>query len=313
MKVELPAGFAVGHWHDLAAWTGCTVILCPQGAVGACEVRGGAPGTRETDLLSPAAAVPGPNALLLTGGSAFGLAAADGVVGWLEERGIGFSTRAARVPLVAAAVVYDLALGDPRRRPGPREGYFACQEASSRPPARGSVGVGAGCTVGKLLGPERWTKGGLGAATLEVAGGALVTALVAVNAVGEVVAEDGAVLAGARGERGFLRSADIVRERGIEARPWREATTLACVLTDARLSKVEAWLAARAAGAGVARAVFPSATAFDGDVAFCLAGGTVAADAGVVCVASAEATAAAVRDAVRQATGAPGCPAIRDL
>ena len=280
--------------------------------MGACEARGGAPGTRETDLLSPASAVPGPSALLLAGGSAFGLAAADGVARWLEERGIGFPTRAARVPLVAAAVVYDLALGDPGRRPGPEEGYAACQAASSDPPARGSVGVGTGCTVGKLLGPERWTKGGFGAATVE-AGGALVTALAAVNSVGEVVAEDGSVLAGIRGQLGFLRSVDVAREQGVDARFWREATTLACVLTDARLTKTEAWLVARAASAGVAQAVSPSATAFDGDVSFCLAGGRVGADAPVVAVASAEATAAAVRDAVRQATGAPGCPALREL
>lgn len=313
MTVELPAGFRVGHWSDRVGWTGCTVVLAAQATVGACEVRGGAPGTRETDLLSPAAAVPGPNAVLLTGGSAFGLAAADGVVRWLEERGVGFPTRVARVPLVSASVVYDLALGDAKARPGPEAGYAACEAASTRPPERGSVGVGTGCTVGKLLGPERWTKGGFGAATVEASGGARVTALAAVNAVGEVVAEDGSVLAGIRGERGFLRTADVVRERGISRRPWREATTLACVLTDASLTKTEAWLTARAVSTGLARAVAPSATSFDGDVSFCLAAGAVEADADAVCVAAAEAVAAAVRDAVLRAVGAPGCPAASEL
>ncbi len=311
--MALPAGFRVGHWTDREGWTGCTVVLCPEGGVGACEVRGGAPGTRETDLLSPAAAVPGPHALLLAGGSAFGLAAADGVVRWLEERGIGFPTRVARVPLVAAAVVYDLAVGDPAARPVAEAGYAACQAASRELVERGSVGVGTGCTVGKLLGPERWTKGGLGAAAEEAAGGARVAALAAVNAVGEVVAEDGTVLAGIRGREGFLRSAEVVRERGIDRRPWRETTTLACVLTDAALTKTEAWLVARAAGAGIARAVAPAATSFDGDVSFCLAAGTVEADVDAVSLAATEAVAAAVRDAVRQATAAPGCPAARDL
>jgi L-aminopeptidase/D-esterase-like protein len=313
MRVELPAGFRVGHWSDRSGWTGCTVVLCPEGTVGACEARGGAPGTRETDLLSPAAAVAGPNALLLTGGSAFGLAAAEGVVRWLEERGIGFPTRAARVPLVCAAVVYDLALGEAGARPGREAGYAACEAASAAPPERGSVGVGTGCTVGKLLGPASWTKGGLGGASLEAAGGARVTVLAAVNAVGEVVAEDGSVLAGIRGERGFLRSAQVVRERGIDPRPWREATTLVCALTDAALTKREAWLVARAASAGVARAVSPSATSFDGDVSFCLAAGAAEADADALSVAAAEAAAAAVRDAVLQATGAPGCPAAAEL
>src|SRR5207247_1956541 len=150
-KTALPPGFAVGHWTDCERWTGCTVVLPPPGATGSCEVRGGGPGTRESDVLSPASAAQGIHALLLAGGSAFGLAAADGVSRYLEERAIGFPTAAARVPLVAAAVVYDLALGEPAR-PGPEEGHAACAEASSTI-ERGSVGVGTGCTVGKLLGP----------------------------------------------------------------------------------------------------------------------------------------------------------------
>ena len=185
MSLFLPRGVLVGHVTDLDGWTGCTAILCPEGSTAACEVRGGGPGTRESDLLSPAASAPGANAILLTGGSAYGLAAADGVVSWLAEQGVGFRTRAGIVPLVASAVVFDLALGDPSARPGPEQGYAACV-AAGRDVERGSVGAGSGCTVGKLLGPECWTKGGLGFAGRTLAGGGKVAAIAAVNAFGEV-------------------------------------------------------------------------------------------------------------------------------
>jgi L-aminopeptidase/D-esterase-like protein len=302
----LPPGFAVGHWTDRSRWTGCTVILAPDGAAGACEVRGGGPGTRESDVLSPASAAPGVHALLLAGGSAFGLAAADGVVRYLEERGVGLATAAARVPLVAAAVVYDLALGEDAR-PAAEEGYGACAAAGAELD-RGSVGVGTGCTVGKLLGPAYWTKGGFGAASTVLSTGATVTALAAANALGEVVAENGDVLAGMWRDGAYVGAAEILREGATAPRPWRDATTLVCVLTDARLTKTQAWLVARAASAGVARAVVPSATPFDGDVAYCLAGGGADADLVAVAALGAELTAAAIRDAVRSATGAPGCP-----
>jgi L-aminopeptidase/D-esterase-like protein len=308
--MTVPAGFRIGHWTDQEGWTGCTVVLAPEGSIGACEVRGGGPGTRESDLLSPAAAVPGANAILLTGGSAFGLAAADGVVHWLEERGLGFPTRAATVPLVAAAVVYDLALGDAKARPDAAAGYAACDTAAEEPPERGSVGAGTGCSTGKFLGMEHATKGGLGLASTQIAGGAIVAALAVVNALGEVLAEDGSVLAGIRTDDGsFRRSADVLRELGRVERPLRESTTLVCVLTDAKLTKTEAWLVARSASSGVARAVTPVATSFDGDVAYCLASGAVEADPLVVSVLAAEVTAAAIRDGVRSATSAPGCPA----
>jgi L-aminopeptidase/D-esterase-like protein len=303
----LPPGFTVGHWTDRERWTGCTVVLPPAGATASCEVRGGGPGTRESDVLSPAAAAQGIHGLLLAGGSAFGLAAAHGVSRYLEERGLGFATAAARVPLVAAAVVYDLALGEPAR-PGPDEGYSACAAAAATF-ERGSVGVGTGCTVGKLLGPACWTKGGFGAACLSLSGGATVTALAAVNALGEVLGETGEVAAGAWRDGAYVRSAEILRAGKMAARPWREATTLVCVLTDASLTKTQAWLVARAASAGVARAVVPSATPFDGDVAYCLAGGEAEADPLAVAALGAEVVAGAIRDAVRVASGAPGCPA----
>ena len=307
MTVSLPDGIAVGHWTSGKAWTGCTVIIAPEGSVSACEVRGGGPGTRESDLLSPSAAAPGAQAVLLAGGSAYGLAAADGVVGYLAERGVGFRTRAGIVPLVAGAVVYDLALGDAETRPDAAAGYAACASAAATV-ERGSAGVGTGCTVGKLLGPESWTKGGLGLASVALASGACVAALAAVNAFGEILAEDGSVLAGVWQDGAYRRTVDLIRAGESGLSPWRESTTLVCVLTDAALTKTQAWLVARAASAGVARAVDPAATAVDGDVVYCIATGRVEADALAVSVLAAEVTAQAIRDAVRQATGAPGCP-----
>jgi L-aminopeptidase/D-esterase-like protein len=308
VSAELPAGVTVGHWTELAGWTGCTVILPPEGCVAACEVRGGGPGTRESDLLGPGAAAPGVHGLLLTGGSAFGLAAADGVVQYLAERGIGFRTRAGVVPLVPAAVVFDLALGSAEARPDAAAGLAACLAATAIV-ERGSVGAGTGCTVGKLLGPECWTKGGLGVASARLASGAVVCALAVVNAFGEVVAEDGSVLAGAWRDGAYRRTVDLLAAGESHLRPWREATTLVCVVTDAVLTKSEAWAVARATNAGIARAVDPSATAVDGDVAYCVATGEVEADPLAVSALAAETTTLSIRDAVRTATGAPGCPA----
>lgn len=302
----LPAGVRVGHWTDARGLTGATVVLCPPGAISACEVRGGGPGTRETDLLSPAAAIGGAQAILLTGGSAFGLAAADGVVRYLAERDVGVTTPAAIVPLVSAAVVYDLALGDAAAHPGPDAGYGACEAAGAAALERGSVGAGTGCTVGKLLGPAGWTRGGLGFAAL-AGGGCTVSAIAVVNAFGEVLDADGSVLAGAWRDGGYVRTVDLLRE-GLPAPPAREATTLVCVVTDAALSKTGAWLVARATSAGVARAVDPSATAVDGDAVYCVATGAVQAEPFTVSVLAAHAAAAAIRDAVAQASGVPGCP-----
>ena len=304
--VRLPAGVTVGHHTDREAWTGCTAVLFPEGCVAAADVRGGGPGTREMDLLAPSAHAPGINALLLTGGSAFGLAAASGVVAFLEERGIGFPTPGGAVPLVSAAVVYDLVLGDAAIRPDAAAGRAACAAASAEL-ARGSVGVGTGCTVGKLRGPGGWTKGGLGAATA-TAGDATITAIAAVNALGDVLGGDGRVLAGVWTGEGYARSVDLLRRGERPRTPWREATTLVCVVTDARLDKREAWLTARAGTAGVARAVEPSATPFDGDLVVCAATGAVPEDPFVVSVLAADVVTEAIRDAVEQATGAPGCP-----
>ncbi|HEV7460510.1 MAG TPA: P1 family peptidase [Solirubrobacteraceae bacterium] len=303
--VELPAGVRVGHHTDRERWTGCTVILPPEGTVASCEVRGGGPGTRESDQLSPASASPGVHALLLTGGSAFGLSAAAGVVRWLAEREIGSPTPVAAVPLVPGAVVYDLFLGRPEP-PDPDDAYAAC-DAAAPDFERGSVGAGTGCTVGKLLGPDGWTKGGVGAASMRL-GDAIIAAVAVANPFGEVVGADGAVAAGAWRDGAYVRTSELLAE-GVPGPPARESTTLVAVLTDAALSKTQAWLVARAATGGVSRAVHPSATAVDGDVVYVMATGRVPVEPFAVSALAADVSAAAIRDAVQQATDAPGCPA----
>ena len=307
----LPPGFRAGHYTDAAGATGCTVVLPPAGSVAAAEVRGGGPGTRESDLLSPASHAAGVQALLFTGGSAFGLRAADGVAGWLADRGLGHATLVANVPLVFAAVVFDLPIGDPGARPDAAAGRAACDAASDAIEC-GSVGVGTGCTVGKLLGRDAWTKGGFGAASFEV-DGATVCALAAVNAGGDVVGEDGEVVAGVWRDGAFASSIRLLIEGERPPYPVAgEATTLVCIVTDAGVSKLEAWKIARAATSGVGRAVVPSATAFDGDLVACVAGGEADADPFVLEAVAAEAAATAIRDAVGRATSLAGCPSAGD-
>ena len=282
-------GIRVGHWSDHRALTGCTVVLLPPGTVGSGEVRGGAPGTRETDLLRPGMLVQEVHAILLTGGSAFGLAAADGVVRWLEERGIGFDAGVARVPIVPAAVVFDLGVGDPAVRPGPRAGYQACDTAGVDV-AEGRVGGGTGATVAKLHGPERAVPGGVGTASVR-RGGITVGALAVVNAYGEVVDDDGAVLAGAP-----------PAEEGEEmVPPWPgTSTTIAVVATDARMSKEQAHLLAIAGHEGMARAVRPAHTMWDGDTVFTVATGRREAPQPLLEGMAEEAMARAIRRAVSE-------------
>ena len=306
------AGVRVGHWSDPAAGTGCTVILPPRATVGAVDVRGGGPGTAETDLLSPLAAVEEVTAVLLTGGSAVGLGAIGGVSRWCEEHGLGFDTRVALVPIVPTAVIFDLGVSGNARRPGPDDAYAACEAAAEREYERGSVGAGTGATVGKLLGREGWCKGGLGSAAARLLDGTTVAALAVVNAFGDVLDERGEVLAGAFatgvgfvGAAGHVRHAPPVHPR--LATPV-EHTTLVCVVTDARLTKAEAGQVARMAGAGVARAVAPVNTPFDGDTVFCLATGARPASAFDCGVVAADVTAAAVRDGVRRARSLRGVP-----
>jgi L-aminopeptidase/D-esterase-like protein len=304
MEPMLPEGVLAGHWTHPEGLSGCSVVLVPGGATGGVEVRGGGPGTRETDVLSPASGAREVHGFLLTGGSAFGLAAAGGVVDWLEARGHGHLTRAGvRVPLVPAAVVFDRGALHREARPGAAEGRAACDAARPEVPERGRVGAGASTAAGKLGDPDGWTPTGFGAASAR-AGDALVTALAVANPVGEVLDRDGTILAGARRGEGFVRSLDLLREGIVVSPPTgREATVLVVVLTDARLGRRGAWLVARAASAGVARAVEPVATTYDGDVAFCLATGDEDADSFVLEAIAADVAADAVRDAARSARG----------
>jgi L-aminopeptidase/D-esterase-like protein len=278
-------GIRAGHWTDPTGKTGCTVVLCPPGTVGSGEVRGGAPGTRETDLLRPGMLVHHVDAVLLTGGSAFGLAAAQGVVRWLEERDRGFDTRVARVPIVPAAVLFDLAVGDASARPGPEQGYAAC-EAASEDPAEGPVGAGTGATVAKLHGADRERPGGLAVASATEEG-VTVAVVAAVNAYGEVANEDGSVLVGA-----------LPGKEEAEVPPWPPNSTLAVVITDATLSRERAHLLAVAAHDGLARAVRPAHTMWDGDTIFTLATGRTQAPQALLERMAEDVVASAIRRAV---------------
>ena len=311
------AGLSVGHWTDLDAATGCTVVLCDgDGAVAGVDVRGSAPGTRETDLLDPVSAVQRVHAVLIGGGSAFGLDAASGAMRWLEAHGRGVEVGPLRVPIVPAAVLFDLPVGRPDVRPDAAAGEAACEAASPAPVPQGSVGAGTGATVGKMFGFERATKSGLGSASVRLAGGVTVGALVAVNAAGDVVdPASGSVVAGHRlPQGGFARTSDWLRQRPAEI-GIGGSTTLAVVATDAELTKVEAAKVARMAHDGLARTIDPVHTMLDGDTVFALATGAagVTADVTAVGAAAATALARAVLAAVREATSLGGVPAVRDL
>ena len=256
-------GITIGHWTDGVAMTGCTVVLPPEGTVASCEVRGGAPGTRGTDMLQPGTLIEEAHAIVLTGGSAFGLASAGGVERYLEERGVGSEIGPVLVPSVAAAVVFDLGVGDPTRRPGSDEGYAACLAASGEGP-EGRVGAGTGATVAKLWGPTRAVPGGIG--TWAVRDGDLVVgALFVVNAVGEIVDEDGEVLAGPRLEPGERRE-DLLEWMRVQGN-----TTIGVVATNAGLPKFEVRRLAEVANDAIDLAVRPAHTIFDGDTVFTLA------------------------------------------
>jgi L-aminopeptidase/D-esterase-like protein len=314
-----PDGFAIGQWTDPVAETGCTVILPPagkgEGPGAACgvDVRGGGPGSRETEILSPLANASEATAVLLTGGSAFGLAAADGVARWCEENGRGYVTPGGRVPLVPTAVIYDLVGGDPSVRPGPEQGYAACEAAREGVPARGRVGAAAGAAVAKALGREHSTHGGVGYAAGTLGSGFTIAAVAAVNATGDVLEADGSPLAQLPlldSEQGTQSSAELIASLGAPpdwtVREPREGTTLVCLMTDAPLDKLAANKVARMASAGIARAVDPVFTPFDGDIVFCLSSGdAIPAPSWLVMTAgtlAANVTAEAIRDGVRAAT-----------
>jgi L-aminopeptidase/D-esterase-like protein len=315
-------GIKVGHFTDTRRPTGCTVILYEQGAIAGVDVRGSAPGTRETDLLKPTNLVDRVNAIVLSGGSAFGLDTASGVMRFLEEHDAGFATAAGKVPIVPAAILYDLGVGDAKIRPTADSGYQACKAASSGPVAEGNVGAGAGATVGKLNG-GRPMKGGIGTSSIKMANGLVVAAIVAVNCTGDVIdPETGKIVAGARtlDGRGFLDIAQSFRAgRGVAQGIGRvgggESTTIGVVATNARFDKTQMTKIAEMAHDGLARAINPAHTPYDGDTLFAMSTGrsTVTANLVAIGALAAEAVSDAILRAVRKATSIPGYPAVRDL
>jgi len=319
------AGIEVGHFDDPRRPTGCTVILTREGAVGGVDVRGAAPGTRETDLLSPGNLVQHVHGIMLAGGSAWGLAATEGAMRWLEERDVGMDVRFGTLPIVPAAVLFDLPMGDARFRPDAASGYAACEAASTEPPAEGNVGAGCGALVGKLFGVDRAMKGGIGTASITV-GGVTMGALIACNALGDVIDPDTAqVVAGARTTDG-LRLLDTRRAlmRGELPKPLLAGTntTIGVVATDAVLTKVQANRLAMTAHDGLARSINPVHTMSDGDTLFALATGRVPLSdttpgMTVLCAMAAEVVAQATVRAVRAArsvsVGDLHIPCARDL
>jgi L-aminopeptidase/D-esterase-like protein len=306
-------GVLVGHATDLEAFTGCTAVVFEEPAVVGVDVRGSSPGTRETDRLGPHGTVRRTHALLLTGGSAFGLAAAEGVVRFLEESDVGLDIGVARIPLVSAAVLFDLVVGDPGVRPGPEMGYEAASSAKSADFAQGSVGAGTGATVGKVLGLDGAMKGGVGSASVALEGGLVVGALAAVNAFGDVRdPRTGRVLAGPRLEDGTLGDTVELLPEAVARMGWGENTTLGIVATNAALEKRHANKVAQMAHDGLARTIEPVHTTVDGDVVFAASAGEVEAATDVVGAWGARVMQEAIVRAVRTAEGVPGIPSVSE-
>lgn len=319
-------GIEVGHAQDEEALTGCTVILCRKGAIAGVDVRGGAPGTRETDLLDPVNLVERVHAVVLAGGSAFGLDAASGVMRYLEENKIGFNTGAARVPIVPSAILYDLGLGRADVRPDSAMGALAVASAVSAPPVEGNVGAGTGASVGKMFGSALAMKSGLGTASMDIGGGVVVGAIVAVNAWGDVIdPKTGEIVAGLRsGKVGPLRIgragqfADTLSMmkttvgREVLGLASRTNTVIGVVATNAKLTKGQATKVAQMAQDGFARTIRPAHTMLDGDVIFALSTGTKNANVSTVGTFAAEVMAEAIIRAVKLAKSAGGLPGLSD-
>jgi len=312
-------GFRVGQAQNLKAATGCTVILCPPKTIGGVDIRGSAAGTRQIDSLHSFHSVDEVHAVLLAGGSAFGLDASGGVMRFLEERSVGYQTSAAKVPIVPTAIIYDLGLGDGQVRPDQEMGYQACLNAQSGAVAEGSIGAGTGASVGKLLGIQWATKGGLGTASLSLPDGLIVSALVVVNAFGDALhPEERKIIAGARDPHNplrFINSAHMIKKGFLI--PKQEArfqnTTLGVVATNAKLTKRQAIKVAQMAQSGFARTISPIHSTVDGDLIFALSAGELAADVNTVGLLAEEAVATSIIRAIIAADGLGLLPAYRDL
>lgn len=298
-------GIKLGNAEDLAGGTGCTVVLCEKGGIAGVDVRGGAPGTRETDLLNPINMMDRVHGIMLAGGSAFGLDAAAGVMEYLENKGIGFDIGITKVPIVSAAVLFDLVVGDYRCRPDKEMGYRTCINAENGVFSEGSFGAGTGATVGKILGMDKAMKGGLGSFCIKN-DSLYVGAVVAVNCFGDVVDPDsGEILAGAfiSEEKRFANTELLIMESTKkEDRPFSGNTTIGCVITNARLSKAEANKVASMAHNGYARSIRPVHTMYDGDTIFSLATGEIEADVNQIGVLAVKAMEQAVVNGIKKAS-----------
>ncbi len=288
-------GITLGHYSDDKGQTGCSVLLLGNGAKAGVCVNGAAPGTRETDLLKSENTVDTVHAVVLSGGSAFGLASADGVMRYLKENSVGFETRFGKVPIVPAAVLFDLSVGSPDAYPDSSSGYLACKNASKKA-EQGLVGAGMGATVGKVAGFDKAMPGGFGMATIELAGGVVVSACVAVNAVGDI-REDGTIIAGANIDGKFIDTVEMMFS-GKNQAEFGQNTTIGAVATNASLSKTQLNRVAKIAHNGIARSIYPAHTMMDGDTVFALSLGEKEYDLSALCEAAAEALRRAIVNAV---------------
>ncbi len=319
--IDIP-GILVGHASNTEALTGCTVILCETGAVGGVDQRGGAPGTRETDALHPLHLVQEVHAVVLSGGSAFGLDAATGVVRYLEERGVGFDVGVAKVPIVPSAILFDLGIGRPEIRPDAQMGYQACLNATNNPPEQGNVGAGTGATVGKILGMGSAMKGGVGNGGYQLRNGVIIAAIVAVNPLGDVIdPASGKIIAGARNPSfekesvqpadQFVNALEVMQKNSFGSNQEftdRNNTVIGVVATNARLSKEEINKVAQMAQDGIARTIRPAHTMLDGDTIFALSMGKEKADVNTIGAFAAEAVSQAILSAIMNARPVIGIP-----
>ena len=325
-KITDIKGIQIGHAQDFDAVTGCTVILCEKGAVAGVVQSGGGPGTRETDAIRPGHFVENAHAILLSGGSAFGLAAADGVMRFLEEKKIGVNVGVTHVPIVPSAILFDLMIGDATVRPDAKMGYEACLNANETDFVPGSVGAGTGCTVGKPLGMGNSVKSGIGSACIEIGKGLFVGAIVAVNAFGDVIdAKNGEILAGTRslsagpvkiGEGRFADTRNVMKSMvGKTAVGFasRQNTVIGCVITNASFSADETERLAKMGHNGLVRSVRPANTMFDGDTLFALSVGSKKANLNIVGTFAEQAVEEAILDAVQSAVSLGGIPSMQDL
>lgn len=316
IKITDIEGIKIGHAQSIKGATGCSVILCEEGAVAGVDVRGGAPGTRETDLLNPINMMEKIHAVLLTGGSAFGLDAAGGIMKYLEEKGVGFDVGVTKVPIVCGAALFDLPIGDYKIRPDKDMGYKACLNTDMQELLEGNVGAGTGATVGKILGPEYLMKGGIGTYTLKV-GELMVGAIVAVNCLGDVIdSEKGEIVAGVLSEdkKSFRSTEDImIAKYDNKDNLFNGNTTIGAIVTNAKLSKAQINKVAAMAHDGYARSIYPVHTMYDGDTIFSMSTGKIEADVNVVGLLAARVMEKAIVKAVKNTTSFLGHKAYRDL